>query len=73
MNIYTDEVTCDVCVATGVARPRDATARWLGGTLRHNDPKICAWNLENAAARLAAQQAEFDEQFRLASLASSGL
>lgn len=49
---YEEEVTCDVCGGKGVAAPRDAASRWLGGKLRHTDPQVCADNLRKERKRL---------------------
>ena len=45
MNPYVISVVCDVCGEPGVCRPRDAGAQWLGRTMSHSDPSVCAANL----------------------------
>ena len=45
MNPYVMPCVCDVCGEKGVCRPRDSGAQWMGGSLRHTDPAVCAENL----------------------------
>jgi len=51
MKLYTHECVCDVCGEPGLCRPRDAGTQWLGGTLRHSDPQVCADNLRRQRER----------------------
>lgn len=61
MNPYTVRVICDVCGEKGIARPRDAANEWLGATLRHHDPEVCAENLKRL--RLTLEKKAIHEPF----------
>lgn len=66
MTIYTEEVTCAICGAPGLARPHDAAQFWLGAAPAHTDPAVCRDylrrqrqqldKLKSADAQLVAQQ-----------------
>lgn len=51
MTPYCIEVVCDICGEEGLCRPRDAGSQWLGGTLSHSNPAVCAENLRRQKER----------------------
>lgn len=78
MNIYTEEATCAICGAPGVARPRDAALFWLGTAPAHENPAICRDHLRRHRQELeklrgADAQAVAQQLARIASHALSML
>lgn len=52
MRIYVEECVCDVCGGPGMGRPGTLASQWLGGSVRHTNPEVCADRLKRRAREL---------------------
>jgi hypothetical protein len=60
MNPFIMDVRCDVCGGEGAATLYDSASQWMGDTLRHSDPRICAMNLRRKKAELDRREKELE-------------
>ena len=63
MNPYICECTCDVCGEGGVTTISNQADRWLGGTLSHSNPEVCARNLRRKKEELDKKEKELKNKY----------
>jgi hypothetical protein len=56
-------LTCDICGGEGLGTLMNGAAALTGEELRHNDPAICAENLERKQRDLIKKEKDLKEKY----------